>query len=441
MSVEHESKYSHCHHGDYHPRKFLKRKGGASHIRPSFIGAKRHKTEGKSYTAVRRNTFMGRSRTASYAKKKSIRSSHYAGGKGGMVNKAGYGTGHADMSIKPFGFKPKNAGVKILRVYETQVNVSNTATSSTAFGWSLRIVNTAGTYTLEVWLGSPVNGTLLATFPDFSVEMASYVSSFRWTKAKKIMFEFIPIANSVQGEDSDAVDMTLESDPGLVRVAAWDGDQTVVAPTTGIVQTDWTEFSRLRTRTFRPVGSHTLKYAKIPQQFLAIANAASGYGGPTQWSYPACYAWDHSQAIVNGAVYPMYGMQYYWNHPNLATNSAKCKFTVKIRVEIQWNTLYDEDIAAAKLEKKNNDVDVRTQAAIDEGICQPPPGWYDDDAMTDSVQEMKDLKKLYPDPGLPRPSTKETPGSGPLNMQTLSASLPIPVMRRGTSPVRGLPYK
>lgn len=461
MSVEHESKYHHHKHGDYHPRSFkphtgkrksefksswerlTKRGKGMSGKPRKFV--KRSMSVPRKATASRRKAFVSSSRQRSRSFVSARRKS-YKGGSGGSVNSAGYGgTGHANMEIKPFGFKPKNAGVKILRVYETQVNLSNTGAASTAFGYGLRVVNTAGVYTLEVWVGTPGTGTLLATFPDFTIEMASYVSSFRWMKAKKIMFEFIPISNTVQMDDDNTVDMTFESDPGIVRIAPWDGDQTVVTPATGIVQVDWTEFSRNKNKLFRPVGTKSVKYAKIPQQYLAIANAAGPNNGPTMWTYPACYAWDHSQAIVAGASYPMYGMQYYWQHPNLATNSAKVKFTMKIRVEIQWNTLYDEDIALAKLEKKNNEVDARTQAAIDAGLIKPPPGWYDtddDDAMTDSVTELKELKKMYPDPtGPPRQSTKETPGSGPLNMQTLSASLPVPPMVRGRSPVRALPFK
>jgi len=241
--------------------------------------------------------------------------------------------------------RPRNAGMKVVRVYTADGGqISSTAAHFSTGAFAYRVVNTAGTIDLQLWNGTPGGGgSLLSTFADFTQENASYVEVFKWFKITKISFNLYPIVDSINDTASGTTDQEAQASAGLVHLASWNGAQDVVS-SAGVVQIDNNEFRRLGCLTFRACGRKGVTLARIPNQFIADANIVPN--GYPQWEFPKARPIETGQLRTASNYYPVYGFQYFWQHVGLNGNSAKFRIGFSTRVECQWNTLYDAEIAA-----------------------------------------------------------------------------------------------
>lgn len=343
----------------------------------------------------------------------SVRRGSHMSKRRGSSARSSYGLGHSTDVIRSFSMRPKDAGTKIVRCYEAQFNVQNSANSNDGQGYSLLLVNTAGTIDLKWQLGSSGAATTLATFEDFPEECKCYIDVFRWMKVLGMEMELIPISNVVTNEDSSVSDMSLENDPGIIRLFPWDGDQDMVS-TAGLYQFDWNEAQRQGPGVhFNPIGGHSVRMAKIPQQWTVQPDGTPvpSTTPMNKWAFPRAAPIDTQQIQSAGAQQTYYGFAFFWQHPNLTTNSGKVKFTCKVRVKVQWNTLYDAEVAASKVAKRQEFL-----SQYDPLQCYPNLASDDgpDDFMTDADTELKDLKlydqkKVQQNPQQPLPATPQRP--------------------------------
>jgi len=384
MSMDHKE-HKH-HHAPSHERRH--QRGAKRRYAMAEPTAKRHKNESGGFKSgalkKKRSTFSVKTKSVKSGKRTMLKGKR-RGFRGGRVKGGHYGLGHSTLARPFFSMTPSKAGTMIRRVYETQIYCANTANTFDAAGFCIAIVNSGGTQELRLYLGSVAGGNVLKVFPDFTAEQNHYLDVFRWCKMLGIECELVPIGNVVVNEDAGLVDMSVENDAGLLHLFPWDGDNDIVS-SAGVGQLDWTEAQRIKGKNFKPIGDKSCKLAKQPNTTLVIPSTQTG--GAAIWSFPPCAALDTVQLRTAGTVSPGFGWQYYWQHPGLNTNSAKVSFIMKVRVLMQWNTLYDADIAASKEAAK--------QAALAnydprDGFIQPEEKRKD--TMDDAVMVDKDLAR------------------------------------------------
>lgn len=247
-----------------------------------------------------------------------------------------------------------NQGTKVERVYGAfGGTISSTAAITSQLGYSFRIMNNAGNIDLEMWSGSPGGGgALIVTFNDFRAECAHFIDVFKWLSITAVEMQFYPIVNSVQESAVAVTDIATQNDPGRFFVAPWNGDPDSVSAA-GVPQVDLTEFMRYKPLSMDPVGSKGITYTRKPNMFLVEAGDVFPTAGvPNRFSFPVARPWETAQFRVASAAMPVYGFQYMWQHNQASVNSAKWSIGYNVRVKVQWNTMWDADLAAAQMLEK-----------------------------------------------------------------------------------------
>lgn len=312
-----------------------------------------------------RRTFRRLARKPVPFRRSSAPAARMAGRKMLRARRTGASAGNSLRSVSTFGMIPKNVGGKVVRVYEFDpITQSNTAAVTTGYGLGLRLSHSVGAFALGLYLGRPISGTgtLVEESVDFAVDAPHFFDTFKWFRINKIEVTFIPIVSVITDLATNPNDIVANADPGTVAIAHWNGDTELVAPTTGLLLTaTFTDFRRDNAHiNFQPIGTKSVTYATRLNAVEDI-NAQYGYDRLT---FPVAPPLQTESVRQTATEYPFYGYQYWWDHPNLAADAAKFKFTMRVRVECQWNTVQDSSLTAAEQKAQDQARAVEREAAV-----------------------------------------------------------------------------
>lgn len=348
---------------------------------------RKRKTPAKKFSG-KKKAFRGKRQVAqkkrsplklrrSYAKV-SMKKKHYGRPKRSYLKgkrRAGKQTGNSLYSAPSFGMAPQKVGGKVVRVYEFDpITQGNNGAAVTAFGLGLRIASpTTNTFTMRLYLGRPISGTgtQVSEQVDFGVDAPHFMDTFKWFKVNKMEVMFIPLVSQINDLATNPNDIVGDADPGVVAIAHWNGDTEVVAPTTGAgLAASFTDFRRDNAHiTFRPIGKKSVNYAC---HLNAVELDDSQYG-TDRLQFPKAAPLQTESMRAAATEYPYYGYQFWWDHPYLAAVANKFRFTMRVRVEVQWNTVQDSSLTSLEKEeiKERHKLDVEAALLGQESTLQP----------------------------------------------------------------------